>query len=192
MKMPESLKNAGATPGKLILIGVLAVVFVAVVGMQLWPSSPPAAAERDSEEKASSEDSTSRKERSAHAAGEKDVADQPSTSTQPAWQAWAAPPLQTVLAHDPFAPFHPMDASEQTDETAVAEPSDTEDEVTSILDRQLLAELQTDGVSLVMITAQERLAKVGDRDLRIGDNVGGYIVQEINMDGVVLVENAVP
>jgi hypothetical protein len=190
--MPKALENAGATPGKLVLIGVLAVVFVVVVGVQLWPSSAAATTAMKADADAGSEDSPRSKGRSTAPARKANAADQPLTSTQPDWQAWTAPPLQTVLAHDPFVPFHPMVASKQTDETAVAETSDTEDEMTNTLDRQLLADLQTDGVSMVMITARERLAKVGDRDLRIGDNVGGYIVQDINMDGVVLVENAVP
>ncbi len=43
-----------------------------------------------------------------------------------------------------------------------------------------------------MIAGDQRVAHIGERKIHEGDLIGGFVVQEINTNGVVLVEQPTP
>ena len=183
MRNKKFISTAGVTPAKLILIGVLAVILIGVIVYQLSDSTP-APQSAQSEDRGQS--------------GESKPAQSPTNPSAPAMtatsasnsaqRAWPVRPLENVLAYDPFAPPLWTGLRGELDGADDVSTADGTEDVSQAAKWQLLADLQTQGVSLVMISGGDRLAKIGETELREGDLVGGFVVQEINANGVVLVE----
>ena len=53
---------------------------------------------------------------------------------------------------------------------------------------ELLHNLRKRGVDIVLISDETRAVMVGSRTLRVGDVLDGFIIAEINNDGIVLAE----
>lgn len=56
--------------------------------------------------------------------------------------------------------------------------------------RQVLANLQRDGVAAVLLKSDKSLALVGGRQVQVGDVIEGFEVKQISRDGVVLVDQS--
>ena len=183
-----SKRSGGLTPAKAILICVLGVILVAVIVIQLPSTSSKSSLKRPNPDKR--HDQTNGLVRPVS----RQTLDVSKELLVPANEkAWPKFSLQLVQSHDPFVtpPWYP--GSDKFDTTANDGSSEVTSEETpgqaSEADREMLAELQTHGVSMVMITDDDRLAMVGQVELRVGDRIGGFLVKEITTDGVTLVEH---
>lgn len=164
--------KVGATPGKLALIGVLAVVMVIVIASN-WPSgaAPPVAdAEITAEPPGPGEAAVSAL----------------TTDTQEAAPAgpfgefaedhhWPELPLKEVTEFDPFAV------------SAWAAPAAAAGEGAENDEEQILALLAAEN-AIILVSGDRRIARVGDQEYQVGDVIGRYQISEISSKGVVLSE----
>jgi len=189
---PTWVKKTGVTPGKLALIGVLAVVLVGVLYLQFGGSNkkasssalPPTAA---AESPASSQESIA----AADAALVSATAKRKKTGTLSSWQS---PELASVVQYDPFALPASFPQSRQIDdETALAQgAAQTLD--ASAQQAALQAErtksqselkgLRQQGVDVILKRESEFVAIVGDQEVHVGDQINGFTVIAIDADGV--------
>ena len=183
MSKPKFLSSAGVTPVKLVLIGVLAVVLLLVIVLQIPPSSSTA-----STEPTPSNDGPTRRNHSKP----QNPTLQSEAPVTPVRRAWPEFSLQTVLAHDPFAPPAWTQLSTDLDDPNDDDTTDGNQQGTAMSNRQILHDLHANGVDMVMISNGDRLARIGQWELREGDRIGGFVVHQINADGVVLVEQEAP
>lgn len=164
------LERNGATPGKLALIGVLALILGYVIISQLPGKKPAAISLRTAPPLA------------GVASPQTNQAD-PLTKA-PQRKAWPKLEVSQAVVHDPFAappwaqsslPPLPQASSGQP----VASSSNSVD---------VLAELKESGATAVVMVNGERLALVGDARLRVGDRLKGFRVVDITQAGVVLAD----
>jgi hypothetical protein len=170
MTEPNWLARSGATPGKLAAVGVLGVMFVAVLWHNLAPSRPTAA----KNPRPHASPAKAEKQPAPAVAG-----NQPKLEKK-APRKWPKLSLDDVVKHDPFAmPMWYL--------TARAEEEGT---VVSALARsaQVLEELKKQQTRIVVISGEERIATIGDLSFRVGDMIEGFQVTAITTDGVVLTE----
>jgi hypothetical protein len=185
--MPENRMKLplGATPGKLVLIAALGVVFCGVLLFQFGgmflaagpsPAQPPSGAASVDREEPVVQTSTT---------GESAPAGRPAPRAE-----WTRVDLREALAHDPFAvspalalllgpePEAPETQSIQLDEA---------EQVRAARLQETLGMLRTHGVSMILDDGRGPMATVGDRTLRVGDEIGGFRVVDITVqDGIVL------
>lgn len=173
---PEWMKRIGATPGKLALIGVLALVLGYVVISQLpgggsssAESEPPSPRVPRRAAKSTTSDST----RSSEAVAVR--------------EAWPQPDLEQAVATDPFA--QPLWA--RTDQAAAGESSPQQSaaqvaQSAEAAKSQALAKLRAEGAAVIVVLDGKPLALVGERQVRIGDRLEGFYVQDITESGIVL------
>ncbi|MEM6331291.1 MAG: hypothetical protein AAF790_13730 [Planctomycetota bacterium] len=171
-------RRAGPPRGKLIIVGVLAVVLVGVWGNALLNGGrkPPADALR--------------RRRAAAAASRPTPAVAPSTqagvtpAADPIAIDWPQVPLSQAVLNDPFGkpewavPPAPSVAAEAETDAPLAAASATPEQ------------LRDAGASVILISGGERVAVIGDIEVRVGDAVGRYTVLDITPQGVVLSETA--
>jgi len=174
------------TPGKIILIGVLGVVLLIVVVMQI-PSSSSKSTKANKRARRSSSSSQEKSKAPARSGQAK-----PAESVQPATTVWPQYSSEAVLAHNPFAIPGWTGAAEHKGDSDVMETADEELQADQDAARITLEDIQSSGVSMIMISENERVAKIGEAELHEGDAIGGFIVKEINTDGVVLIEDQAP
>ncbi|MCR9116736.1 MAG: hypothetical protein NXI22_07270 [bacterium] len=215
MSKPKFLSFQGASPKKAILIAVLGVVLVGVLIYQFGGAAPPKPNRKPSPAAQSPPAATvvaptprrpqpSIKRRPATPAIAVIVPPAPSTPAvieppQPEREKVVtasatteqATPLQATLAHDPFQEptwLRPIDKIDATFPGGVADTNyKPKEESVSVEDT--LAELRSNGVSVIMIHDGQRWAKIGDRRVHVGDQIGDLTVEAINMDGVVFIES---
>jgi len=191
MSDKKFLSTAGFNMKKLVLIGVLAVILIAVIAFQLAGSSSTTARATANKGKqrnpgnppANTPATPPTRQPQPNRSNQAAQTSQPENTTRRSWPSYA---LESVLAHDPFAAPGWTRTSEEIDAAVAAPTTDSEVETVVNTDAILLAELKTQGVSMVMITEGKKVAKVGDKELREGDKIGGFVVKEINRQGVVL------
>ena len=179
--------SAGATPGKLALIGVLALALVGVV----WKNFSGGSGEK----------LTARveKERPELAAASAAVMPAPSggpavnTEGTPAPagaavangvnsfgdfavdQSWPEPALDEVIKHDPLA----------AGGWAGAPTKSPEDEA---LTEKRINELMASKDAIIFMAGDKRVARIGTQEFRVGDTLGRYKISEITSQGMVLSE----
>lgn len=162
---PTWMERSGATPGKLVLIGVLALVLAYVIISQL-PSRKSAPVSLTVEPPPASETTAT-------------PAKSQTTDVNAVQRAeWPSPDLSQVVAHDPFATPHWA----QLDEPEA--PRGSNEQASGVAD--VLTQLQQSGATAIVMLNGERLALVGDTQVRIGDQLKGYRVVAITNSGVVL------
>lgn len=183
----QFLRNQGATPGKLALIGVLAVIMFVVIWVQL-PSAEPGAVEARSSAEAMNEPPAPMP---AAAKGGETLAEAPANSTKPTElprKAWPEFSIQSLLRCDPFAhqawsrpiPKKDSPATEVVADKKIAPPP--------LHATNPLGELKQKGVSLVLLANGQKVARVGGQQFRVGDTINGYRIMDIAKDGMVLEE----
>jgi len=164
-------EKTGASPGKLALVGVLAVVFVGVLVHQFGGLQFDHAAD-DEPEPAIAEQQ------------EDGIKHDPTPTSLPAISAFPEISLAQAVAHNPFAepPWACAKPPEQP-----PEPEPTADDVDlALATEQAFEELRQQGVRAIMISDGQRIAVVGSRHVRVGDEMDGWRVLEISADGVIL------
>jgi hypothetical protein len=162
----------GATPGKLALIVVLAVVMVAVIASN-WPS---AAAPPMDETETAAEPQTPTPDASSSATTET----QPAASASPFGKFaedrhWPEPPLNEVTEFDPLA------ASDW------ARPPSAALDGGPVYNEQQINELLAKN-AIIFVAGDKRIARIGDQEFQVGDVIGRYTISDISAKGVVLSE----
>ena len=183
MTQPTPRQRFGATPKKLVLIAVLAVALVTVIVLQLPESKSTARQSEPNKERPRQGIAQSHNTPKSPAHSTVD----PSRGT--VVKSWPRIPLETVLQKDPFAR---PEWARVTTRIASQDGSTSND--ASATRREQLAMLETlkqQGVSMVILDGGQKVAKLGTHELRVGDEISGFRVVEINMDGIVLESRAV-
>jgi hypothetical protein len=185
-------KKSEITPGKLALIGVLAVVLVIVIYIQYGD-------QLKSKVVSSLPTSTAAAPRSKPAkskiARKDDVADtdftlRKSTGSRATWQA---PELGSVVAYDPFALPASFPQLRQGDaENALAQTEAQKTQDASVQQAALeaertqlqaaLASLKQQGVQAVIKRGNQSIAIIGGQEVRVGDEYQGFTVVAIDPD----------
>jgi len=158
VKQPQKNK-LGVTRGKLALVAVLSVVLVVVIVQQL----PEGAAQPDETAAAAAElrPTNTKSEAAIATSNAKSNADM---------RPWPTSDVATAIANDPFALPEWVDRPEAVQND----------------NANLLADLQEQGASIVMIGTGEKSARVGDHRVRVGDVLDGYRITDITDQGIVL------
>lgn len=182
-------EQAGATPAKLALIGVLGVVLIVILYVQFGRTSeqlPPVAADAPS----ARQPDVGRPEAGRKLDQEVAAVLRDGINTT-GFDKWRPPDLAAVVQHDPFALPAAFPQPRQIDaEGALAELSDQGEEAVASLEQQVQqsrAELETLrhlGVQVVIRQSDGYVAMIGDRTIRVGDEINGFTVIAIDSDGV--------
>jgi hypothetical protein len=203
----------GVTRGKLILIGVLAVVFALVI---YWNYFRDGAA-RGAAVSLADPPPAKRPVASAPAAGQRPARPSPEAAGRAA-PAGTAPPtapgrgdlqpsarrrpwpqfkLASVLAYDPFAvpsqfpqpsPSPAAGAADDSEQLKAAQ----ERAAAEAARAATVEEINKQGVTLVLLNGKEYVAKIGDKEVRVGDMYKGFRVVDIDLHGVTLEEVGPP
>jgi hypothetical protein len=192
-------KRIGLTPGKMVLIGVLAVTLMGVIYIHYGPDG--------TEEVVAAVEATieapppPRRPRLA-AAPAKSAAAAPGAAGEPsrmtsqvlAPERWKAPDLATIVQYDPFAlplafpqPVQVRNAQGLTSEGIVAADAATRASQLADAVAKLHTELESlrqRGVSVIVKQHDQYVAMIGDRTIHVGDEINGFTVTAIEPDGV--------
>jgi hypothetical protein len=171
MSQKPSVK-VGATPGKLALIGILAVVMVIVIASN-WPS---AAAPLADETALAAEPSDPTPAAASEATTDTPVA----TSASPFGefaedQHWPELPLKEVTEFDPFAI------------SKWAVPAVGVDGA-PVLNEEQINEMLAAENAIILVSGDKRIARIGDQEFQVGDVLGRFKITDITSKGVVLSE----
>ena len=190
----EAAKQNGVTPGKLALIGVLSIVLFAVVYWNFFhkPSQSTSSARKG--DLAPSDDTSGR---AAEENGASDADKLTDKKLQIRTKAWPEYELAEVVAYNPFAL---PDAFPRPQETSIFEetPAAAVDlSAEAVAERRRVAAakraaaieaLRTKGVQVVFQSADDYVAIIDGREIRVGDNIEGYTVVLVGTDGITLEE----
>jgi hypothetical protein len=191
-----TLKRIGLTPGKAILIGVLGIVLVGVVYKQFRKfaadeaviAAPAVNAARAPKPRAAVQATSSVAVAQAESPG-----DTPVEMLELDQEKWKSPDLSAVIAYDPFA--LPATFPQPTKfglaeqlaegglETSAAADAEQLAEALERLQQQL-EELKNRGVHVIVNKNDQYVAMIGDRMIHVGDEINGFIVTEIDLQGV--------
>jgi hypothetical protein len=198
---PTWTKQTGVTPGKLALVGVLAVVLGGVLYIQFGPISqqastsapPPAMA---AESTASPIDSNAAVDVALAPA---DAAPSKKTGAVASWQL---PELASVVEYDPFALPASFPQPQNADEEAALAHNAVQTQDASVQQAALAAErtksetelqgLRQQGVQVILRLDNKYAAIVGDKEVHVGDQIDGFTVIAIDADGVRVAKDLSP
>jgi hypothetical protein len=204
MHEPAKKPFAGATPAKLALIAALAIVLIGVLLVQFGafgggaprtasstkpkPAAKPAPSSEVSEPapKGSAAAATTR---AGSATKKSPMASTPASrvAARPV-RPWAPPKVEEIARYDPFdvpPPMVMLFGSNSTGRSPAAGGTSSADRDRTL--HETLAALRDRGVTMILTDAEGPLAVVGDRTVRIGDRVGGFVVTDISLEeGIVL------
>jgi hypothetical protein len=171
---------AGLTPSKLILIVVLFAILLIVIAVQFSNSSPRGLAVDKTRSPTPAADS---------------LAPGPATQRIPVKPValWPQITRAEALLHDPFQLPQLLRS-----EVGRGQRDDQEEDTGSFAAelsrhrRQLarIASFRSRGVDMVLVTAQGRVARLGELSVREGDLVEGFRVVKIHSRGIVLAADA--
>ncbi len=171
MSFQKQLEKMGATPGKLALIGVLVLVLGMVIVKQLPKGTPSGAS--PSLATASLERSKTEKAGPTKQATSETQATE--TNAKSKLAPWPELGLKETLTSNPFAlPSWAVPKEKSVARTETHEESEE------------LAELLSQGTSIVVIGQGKKSATIGEQKLYVGDILEGYQVTDITTQGVVL------
>jgi len=188
MTTSEQPDKYGVTPTKLVLIGVLSVVLIGVVYLNFFRD--------DATENVAPSQPTDAKETTAAGAADKRVADDREKSTsdpdspsdRPAWPKMT---LASIIRHDPLAlpPSFPQPQRPSPENVVGTAPPATAAESRAQQRAQQAAELaaiREQGVNFIYKQGSDFVARIGERDVRVGDRIAGLRVVDISVRGVKL------
>ncbi len=171
MRNSQQASKSGATPGKLVLIGVLAVVFIVVLIVQFGGDSsadPPAALGLETTPPQNPAVATRRP-----------IATPDETPTP-----WPVLECDEVIGYDPFStPTTLVEENASSQDIASKSPDDER----RARQEETLKVLRSQGVKAVYGGGpQGMIAVVGSETVRIGDVLGGFRVVAIEPNGISL------
>ena len=178
MTNKKKQNKSGVTRPQLALIGVLTAVLAIVIVVQLPDApatSPPGAASEPSNE---GESDTETNENEIKNASAEEGAEQRSQREWPRYTRAQLVRLDPLSTPDWYNSI--LEVVEKTDNSNV---------VTETAHDLQLEELQETGTGIVVIAGSERIAKVGDTHIRVGDKIDGYEVSNITSQGVILTKS---
>jgi hypothetical protein len=160
----------GATPAKLALIAVLAIALVVVVASN-WPQASatlPSAAEAETQQTTTTPATPGTPEAP------------PSVPASPFGafaedKDWPAVPLKDVTKFDPFAT------------AAWAIPPEVEQQERQYNEDQIKELLHAEN-AIIFVAGDQRVARIGSKEFRVGDVIGHFKITDISSRGVVLSE----
>mgnify|MGYP007059381861 CR=1 FL=1 len=171
MKVRAWLQKSGATPGKLALVGCLAVCLVFVLCNQQYDDVSQTTLLNDSPHVEADQPTTS-DETASIAAKSQAVQTQEKKEQQ-----WPNLVLEEVIANDPFAMpnwFHAALVSKPTDSTV------------PVMQADQFEPLSNERTKIVVISNNNRVATIGKDNYRVGDTIEGFQITEIDLNGVVI------
>jgi hypothetical protein len=190
----DTLKRIGLTPAKTVLIGVLGIVLVGVLYMQFGSSGtgvpaappPPVITAPPSAQRPAAQ--------AAPTAAAVELQSPLETQALDLDQSrWESPELSTVIAYDPFAlpPSFPQPpqiavAAALADSEATTSAAADARQLAETLERlrRQLEELKQRGVHVIVNKNDHFVAMIGDRLVHVGDEINGFIITEIDPNGV--------
>ncbi len=177
MTIKKKQNKAGVTRSQLALIGVLVAVLAIVIVVQLPDSqhgpSPVAASEPNGTSSSDLDVSIQTQEgRLKEEADKRAEREWPQFSTE---QIVRLDPLSTPDWYKNI-----LEVEVQRENSNIV--AETEHDLQ-------LDEMQDEGTGIVLITGSERIAKVGDTHVRVGDKIDGYEVSNITSQGVILTKS---
>jgi hypothetical protein len=192
-------QRTNASPQKLALIGVLAVILLGVLYIQFAGSGGE---ELNQTERIARAD---RRPNRSPANGKGDAKTAAKDGKSPEFllesvdrRQWKSPALEEIVRYDPFAlpaafpqPVVATTVPGGKGLEGVVVAADTEidldTQAKSIAEMQAkLVELQQRGVRVIIQGKKQATAVIGDRTVRVGDDVDGFTVKAIQSDGVVV------
>jgi hypothetical protein len=179
--MVKATANGGLTPAKLGAIIVLSIVLLVVVVAQFGGSD---ARRRDDKPRPSA-----RQDQATDAP----IPNEPASIASRRSDSWPAYQVQDVLQHNPFSLPPELRPQSQPAGPSVVEAGENvpvDPGLRGLRRRQadLMASLQEQGVDMVLVTPNGRVARVGQATFREGDLVEGLVVREITPTGIVFVQ----
>lgn len=199
-KQPTRAKQAGVTPGKLVLIGVLAVVLVGVLYIQYGPTTQQA--ETNAPQPTATAESTVGPARSAPTTAvvlePVDAAPRKQTGAVAGWQS---PDLGSIVQYDPFSLPASFPQPRHDDEGALAQDAvqtlDASAQQAALAAERTKSEaelqgLRQQGVHVIIRREDRYVAIVGDKEVHVGDEIDGFKVIGIDADGVRVAKDLSP
>jgi len=179
MSSTTKTKAYGATPGKLALIAVLAVVLVVVLAIQFGSGQ---AGEATQETTATDRKPAARRVPAARGPQLNDA----KAPTKARGAPWPVIESTEVAQYDPFALTEPFAPFEPKPSKSVSpqEPVDASQDALAEQRRAALAQLRQTGVTAIVRTPHGHVAAIGDRLVQVGDIVDGFRVTKITSDGL--------
>lgn len=160
----------GATPAKLAVVGVLAIVLVGVLASNWTGAAAESAAPESSPEDADAEEVIA--------------------ETMPKGAAATSPFGE--FAVDEIWPNLPLTIATKFDPLATAAWAAPAPDIEAIAERQhgeeQLKELRNAQNAIIITSGERRMARIGEHEFQVGDVVGGFRITDISSAGVVLSE----
>ena len=174
-----------ATPRQLLVVGVLGVVLVTVlVGQFGGASGKPGDAEvgKSSGGPSLTTDQASNRKPSTASAARSPQA----TTSQPATQAWPKLSAETAAQYDPFAVPEPLLRKITEGRPAAEDRKSSKSSPKRDASAENLAALRSKGITVIVRTERGAVAMIGNRVVRVGDELEGCRVVSIDLQGIVL------
>lgn len=176
----------GATAGKLAVIAILAAALIALL---VFPSGGKSAPSTKPSQQTTAPPPNP--QANSNPPPTQESAAEPNAAHSPAPSAALGLPvisLDEASEHDPFAA---VPALTQQTATNSNQASDVEAGKEQKVDReeqvkQAVAAIRTQGVQMVLLGKNENLAIIGNRRVRVGDQLGGLRVTSITSKGITL------
>ena len=176
MTIKKKQNKGGVTRSQLALIGVLVAVLVIVIVVQLPDSQPQSVASAETAENESTRNPMQSVLDSSNPS--QDEQDERTTRTWPQFSSQQLGRLDPLSTPDWYNSILEVVEKEQDSETITEVAHDIE-----------LQEMQDTGTAIVLIAGSQRIAKVGDSRIRVGDKIDGYEVSNITSEGVILTKS---
>ncbi|QDV74257.1 hypothetical protein [Botrimarina mediterranea] len=182
------LRQHGMTPGRAAIVAVLAIALVAVWGPQLFSSSdeePALAAITPTKPKPAVVKAQAVKVQPTRANQTANAEAVSSTLAPASLEKRALPKFTASEAseHDPFA-------APAWSPAAVSLMARTAEGDASANATQRFEAIRSQGVAMILVSPEGRAAQLGDRTVRVGDQIDGFEVIDITPTGVVFMPAA--
>jgi len=188
----------GATPGKLALVGLLAVVLALVVVGQLPDSATTQQAARRPRTPLLNQTNHPTNPRQRPNIQQQTIQSQPnpnqsnsSTNTKEKSSeppTWPDLPIEEIVAFDPFATPPWLSSATAAAQAGPADGSLLTEAARRAQKANALKKLQDQGTTIVVITSDDKRATIGNQTVRVGDHIEGFVITDITREGIVLSE----
>jgi hypothetical protein len=191
----KTTNASGVTSGKLVLIGVLAVVLLGVLYLQYGemifkPAKKPQATVASAKPR-----SNGRKPNTAKKPVAKETAVTPVLKSTGSHLTWQSPELASVVSYDPFALPAAFPHPQQIEAASAVAQSDAAKAQDASVQRaaleaertqleSALATLKQQGVQAVITKGNQSVVIVGGQEVRVGDEFQGFTVVGIDPDAI--------
>jgi hypothetical protein len=185
------MSKIGATPGKLVLVGVLAIILISVLVFQTGGTDAPAASAEKPKPALRTRPTRPHQRRARRQAVTKASVTQGDLEPSPREaRPWSEARLEEVLQYDPFAVPEALAPPEPARRTTTGKDpaAGSQPEAVKKQREQALAALRHQGVQMIFFDEDEQVALLGDRMVRVGDTLDGFRVLAIGPEGITLSE----